>query len=125
MGREQKANAARRAAIGKVADAIAGHYIDRGKIIEMGFAAMLMQAYPDWQEMDKQQRDQLRFAFFAGAQHLFGSMMGSLDPGQEPTEQDMRRMDLINHELGAFIEEFKQRHGITDPDVGPPPQTQQ
>jgi hypothetical protein len=68
---------------------------------------------------------ELRMAFFGGAQHLFGSIMGILDPGEEPTEQDMRRMDLISHELETFIVEFKQRHGINDPDIGPPQQTKQ
>ena len=58
-------------------------------------------------------------AFFGGAQHLFGSIMSILDPGHEPTERDMRRMDLIAHELEAFIHEFMQRNGITDPDIGP------
>lgn len=125
MGREQRANAERREAIGKLADEMAGRFIDRGKIIEMGFAAMIQQTYPGWQTMPKQQLDDLRCAFFGGAQHLMGSIMGTLDPGQEPTERDMRRMDLIHHELEAFIEEYKQRHGITDPDIGPEKQTAQ
>ena len=125
MGREQRANAERREAIGKIADAIAGRFIDRGKIIEMGFATLISQTYPGWETMGKQQLDDLRCAFFAGAQHLLGSIMGTLDPGSEPTEQDMRRMDLIHHELEAFIEEYKQRHGITDPDIGPEKQTAQ
>src|SRR5690606_29496803 len=99
MGREQRANAERREAIGKIADRIAGHYVDRGLIIEMGFAGLISTAYPDWEAMPKDQLDQLRSAFFAGAQHLFGSIMGILDPGEEPTERDLRRMDLINHEL--------------------------
>lgn len=125
MGREQRANAERREAIGKTADQIAGHFIDRGKIIEMGFAEMIHQSYPGWETMPKQQLDELRCAFFAGAQHLLGSIMGTLDPGREPTERDMRRMDLIHHELSSSIDEYKQRHGITDPDIGPAPQTRQ
>ena len=125
MGREQRANAARREAIGKVADQIAGHFVDRGRIIEIGFAAMIEQTYPDWQKMRKQQMDDLRCAFFGGAQHLFGSIMGILDPGEEPTEQDMKRMSLIAHELEAFVHEYKQRNGITDPDIGPEEQTKQ
>lgn len=125
MGREARLNAERREAIGKVADQIAGHFVDRGKIIEIGFAAMVQQSYPDWKKMPKQQMDDLRTTFFAGAQHLWGSIFGILDPGSEPTEQDLRRMDLIHHELEAFIEEYKQRNGITDPDIGPAPQTKQ
>ena len=76
MGREQRANAERREAIGKIADAIAGHFIDRGKIIEMGFAALISQTYPGWETMSKQQLDDLRNAFFAGAQHLPGPVTG-------------------------------------------------
>jgi hypothetical protein len=125
MGREQRANAQRREAIGKVADKIAGHFVDRGRIIELGFAAMIEQSYPGWKTMSAEQRDQLRTAFFAGAQHLFGSIMGMLEPGTEPTEKDLRRMDMIAHELSAFIEEYKQRNGITDPDIGPEEQTKQ
>lgn len=125
MGGNGKVNAQRREAIGKVADALAGHYVDRGLIIAMGFAAMVEASYPEWRSMPKQQYDDLRAAFFCGAQHLFGSIMGILDPDQEPTERDMQRMDLIAHELDSFIEEYKQRHGITDPDIGPPPQTAQ
>ena len=125
MGKQARANAARRERIGKIADAIAGHAVDRGRVIEMGFAAMIEATYPDWQTMPKDQRGDLRMAFFGGAQHLWGSIMGILDPGNEPTERDMRRMDLIAHELDAFISEFKQRHDITDPDIGSPPQTAQ
>jgi hypothetical protein len=125
MGGNGKINAERREAIGKVADKIAGDAVDRGKIIAIGFAAMIQQTYPEWEKMPPSQLDELRMAFFGGAQHLWGSIMGILDPGAEPTERDFRRMDLINHELEAFIEELKQRHGITDPDIGPPPQTVQ
>lgn len=125
MGKQARANAARREAIGKTADAIAGHYVDRGKVIEIGFAAMIEATYPEWKSMPKEQLHDLRMAFFGGAQHLWGSIMGILDPGSEPTERDMRRMDLIAHELEAFIEEFKQRNGITDPDIGAPPKTAQ
>jgi hypothetical protein len=54
----------------------------------------------------------MRLAFMAGAQHLFGSIAGGtsvLDEDQEPTEGDLRRMDLIDQELRGFIEEFKRR----------------
>lgn len=125
MGGNGKINRERREAIGKIADLLAGHYVDRGHIIEMGFATMVAAMYPGWQDMPKQQLDDLRSAFFGGAQHLFGSIMGMLDPGSEPTDRDMRRMDMIAHELNAFIEDYKQRHGITDPDIGPEPQTAQ
>ena len=125
MGREQRANAARREKIGKVADAIAGEYVDRGKIIELGFAGMVSHVFPRWQDMPAEQLSDLRCAFFAGGQHLLGSIMQTLDADHEPTERDLRRLTLIHHELEAFVEELKQRTGQTDPDIGPPPETKQ
>ena len=95
MGGNGKVNAQRREAIGKVADALAGHYVDRGLVIAMGFAAMVEASYPEWRNLPKQQYDDLRAAFFCGAQHLFGSIMGILDSEQEPTERDMRRMAVL------------------------------
>ncbi len=49
-----------------------------------------------------------RLAYFFGAQHLFSSIMGVLDEGTEPTEDDLRRLDLINTELAAFVEGIKE-----------------
>lgn len=46
-------------------------------------------------------------AFFAGAQHLFSSIMAILDPGAEPTEQDLQRMTDIAAELEDWCEEMK------------------
>lgn len=125
MGREQRANAARREAIEAISKAITGRAADRGHIIEAGFAAMIQATYPKWEEMPLDQLKEIRMAFFGGAQHLWGSIMNMLDPGEEPSARDMRRMDLIAHELDAFITEFKQEHGITDPDIGPAEGTRQ
>lgn len=78
--------------------------MDKGLLIEAGFASLMIMAYPN-QTVGPQQRADLRRFFFAGAQHLFGSIMGGLDDGTEETEDDMRRMDLINKELQTFINE--------------------
>lgn len=122
-----KANAVRREALAKIASEITGRFVDQGCIIELGFAAMLSTAFPDgkWKTIPREQVRQLRMAFFGGAQHLFGSLMTMLDDDREPTERDLRRMDLISHELDAFMLEFKQQHGIADPDIGPPAETEQ
>lgn len=112
MGGNGKINAAERERIGKVADALAGHFVDRGLIIEMGFASMIEATYPDWRDMPAHQKDYLRAAFFAGAQHLFGSIMSFLDPGAEPTNRDMVRMEKIARELDAFIRDHVKRHNL-------------
>lgn len=53
------------------------------------------------------QLDEMRKAFFAGAQHLFASIMGILEPGAEPTEKDLVRMDHIDKELREFVSKMK------------------
>jgi hypothetical protein len=51
----------------------------------------------------------MHYAFMAGAQHLFSSIMTILDPEAEPTERDLKRMDLIDQELEAFRKEMELR----------------
>lgn len=94
-----------------LADRLAKHLTDEGKLIEAG-----------WTQYDKLvlspnapqiQRDECRLAFFAGAQHLFGSILGILDPGSEPTDKDLERMSQIHAELQAFIVVFSAKHGVS------------
>lgn len=73
---------------------------DQGKIIEAGWTGYRMGVLPG--DCSQVQIDETRLAFFAGAQHLFASMMSILDPGAEPTENDLKRMDLIHEELNQF-----------------------
>lgn len=51
----------------------------------------------------------MRMAFFAGAQHLWGSINGTLDPGAQPSVDDMRRMEKISDELDKFVAELTAR----------------
>jgi len=81
---------------------------DKGKLIEAG-CLRIVAIHPD---ASPAQLDEMRMAFFAGAQHLFGSMMsmqGMFDEGDEPTENDERRMQFISEELKEFLAEFKLR----------------
>ena len=81
---------------------------DQGKLIEAGWIGLRLAAVPlDAPEI---QLREMRQAFFAGAQHLFFSIMTILDPGSEPTEADLRRMDLIDKELRNFIADFAAKH---------------
>lgn len=84
---------------------------DQGKLIEAGWVGLRIAAIaPDAPAL---QLEEMRNAFFAGAQHLFGSIMNILDSGEEPTEKDMERIGLIDAELRAFIQQFELRHGLT------------
>jgi hypothetical protein len=78
--------------------------IDAGRLIEAGWVGFRMMAVPP--DAPRTQLDAMRLAFFAGAQHLFASIMTVLEPEREPTENDLRRMDQIAKELERFKEEF-------------------
>jgi hypothetical protein len=78
---------------------------NEGKLIEAGWVALRLAAIPP--NAPAIQLQEMRMAFMAGAQHLFASMIGMLDPGLEETSDDMRRMDLIDEELDAFRQELE------------------
>jgi hypothetical protein len=84
--------------------------IDEGKIIEAGWVSM--RALMIAKDAPPLQLDEMRMAFFAGAQHLFTSIMSVMEAGEEPTENDLRRMSSIHAELDTFIEDFKKRHNL-------------
>ena len=87
--------------------------VDNGLLIELGWLSLRRMAVP--LDAPQVQVDEMRQAFFAGAQHLFSSIMGILDPGSEPTAADLRRFDLINSELEAFITLYAAKHGMPMP----------
>ena len=78
---------------------------DEGKVIEMGWVAFLVMTVPE--NASEAQKKDLRRAYFAGAQHLWGSIMLFLESGAEATPADLRRMDQINAELNEFVDELK------------------
>jgi len=84
--------------------------VDQGKLIEAGWVGMRIAAISP--EAGKLQLAEMRLAFFAGAQHLFSSIITILDEDAEPTDEDLRRMDCINTELATFLAEFEKRHGL-------------
>jgi hypothetical protein len=84
--------------------------VDEGKLVEAGWIGMRIAAVPP--DAGQLQLDEMRMAFFAGAQHLFGSIMVILDDEREPTDADLRRMSLISDELDRFIKEFEAKHGL-------------
>jgi hypothetical protein len=49
----------------------------------------------------------MRMAFMTGALHLFTSIITSLNPESEPTQSDLRRMELIDKEFSNFDDELK------------------
>jgi hypothetical protein len=90
-------------------EALSKRLADEGKLIEAGW--MTLRALALSPDASQVQIDEMRMAYMAGAQHLFASIMSVLDPGEEPTDADLRRMDLIEKELAAFREEISHRIG--------------
>lgn len=78
---------------------------NNGKLIEAGWVALRLHAIS--LNAPPIQLYEMRLAYMAGAQHLFSSMIGMLDPEPEETPDDMRRMDLIHAELKDFSKELE------------------
>lgn len=93
--------------ISQAAQEITKKLVDDGKIIEAGWQGLRITVIP--QDASQVQLDEMRMAFFAGAQHLYGSIMNMFDPGTEETPTDLRRMEQIDKELSKFVEELKLR----------------
>lgn len=73
---------------------------DRGLVIEGGWVGLKI--HMGLENAPQNQLDDMRKAFYAGALHLFSSIMTILEPGAEPTEKDEKRLSLINDELEKF-----------------------
>lgn len=77
---------------------------DKGMILEAGWRAFVITS--GLADAPEVQRVEMRKAYYLGAQHLLGSIMSILEPGEEATDGDLHRMDLIKLELDRFMETF-------------------
>lgn len=89
----------------KMIEEMSKRLVDQGKLIEAGFAAFRLLVIPE--NVSRQQLTDMRASFMAGAQHLFASITSILEPGTEPTEKDMERVELISKELERFAKDFE------------------
>lgn len=78
--------------------------VDKGKLIEAGWVGLRLATIP--LDASATQLEEMRNAFFAGAAHLFSSIMTIVEPDAEPTAADMARMSRIQDELDSFIQVF-------------------
>lgn len=74
---------------------------DEGKLIEAGWESFRWMVIPVG--APEIQVREMRGAFFAGAVQLFSSLMSILEPGAEPTDADLGRMDAISKELKGHL----------------------
>jgi hypothetical protein len=96
----------------KMIVAVTRALVDDGKAIEAGWVGLRLTAFSSG--ISQGQMGMLRDCFFAGAQHLMASITAVLDEDEEPTEDDIKRMESIDAELKAFFEDFKKRHNIME-----------
>jgi len=100
----------------KMLEKLSRDLVDRGKLIESGWIAMRAVVFKGNEaRVSARQIVDMRNCFFAGAQHLFASLMTILDGGAEATEKDMDRISLINKELNGFIDELRRAHPPAPP----------
>lgn len=100
-------------------DRIVRDLMDRGRLIEAGFQSLRLIMIPV--EAPVVQVMEMRKAFFAGAQHLFASIMSALESGEEATDKDLRRMSLIQAELDEYVGELKRTFPGDNPHGKPQP----
>ena len=94
----------------QVSSKLTERLVDEKNIIHGGWLGYRLHVLPD--DASEVQVSETRQAFFAGAQHLFASIMNVLDSEVEPTERDLRRMGFIHQELESFIRDFENQHPI-------------
>lgn len=89
----------------KAIDEITKKLTDEGRLIEAGWRSLQIVLFPNG--ASQIQLKEMRKAYFAGAQHLYASIMAFMEEGEEPTDTDMRRMASIDNELKFFADELK------------------
>ena len=85
-------------------EALTKRLADQGLLIESGWQALRLQVIP--LNASDVQVTEMRKAFFAGAQHLFASIVGMVDEDLDPTPDDLRRVELVHKELEGFVAEL-------------------
>lgn len=97
----------KRRVIDQAAHDLTKELTEHGKLVEAGFA--LFAHYTIAKDAPSVQLSEMRLAFMAGAEHVFSSIMNMLDPGDEPTAADLRRMELISKEIDGWRAKLSER----------------
>lgn len=88
----------------RIAQDLMHRLVNEGRIISGGLAAYLViNEIPE----DDPRVPMIRDAYMASAQHLFASIMGTLDEGDDITPADLDRLDKIHAELDAWRKAYE------------------
>lgn len=77
----------------------------QGKIIEAGWLSFRYMVIPD--NASDVQITETRRGFYAGATHLFQSLMAGLSDGSEVQPEDEERIAAIAGEIEGYLEELQ------------------
>jgi hypothetical protein len=95
----------------RYAERLARDWADKGQLVEGGWRAMRQLLLPNMQHSTKEDFEAAaRKIFFLGADHVFASIIGMMEPGYAETDADMRRMGNLQEELAAFRLSLASRH---------------
>jgi len=94
----------------RYADAYALKLIKDGALIEAGFSVIEKRLKEEGKGVKV--RNEAKAMFFAGAQHIFATIVRVLEPGAEATDNDVRVMEQISVELEAHEAMIKARFGV-------------
>jgi hypothetical protein len=81
-----------------VVEAILKRMANEGRLIEGGWLSFLEFVPPN---TTAQQVNLLKLAYYCCAEHLFNSIMTIMDEDREPTENDLKKMSLLQKEISA------------------------
>lgn len=93
--------------LSEAATVVTRKLVDDGRLIEAGFEMFRDLVIP--KDASDVQITEMKLAFMAGAQHLYGSMMVVFDKDAEPTVADLNRMEQIHKELFRWKTQLEQR----------------
>jgi hypothetical protein len=96
----------------EIVDTLVQEAASDGRLIEAGWVALRHLVIPE--DASDVQVSEMKMAYMSGAQHLWASIFSIMDPDAEPTDEDLRRMELIHKELEKFREEMELRFDRTE-----------
>lgn len=86
---------------------IAKDLVERKMLMEAGVRVLLTMNLPENHD------EAMRFAFFAGADHIFSVMMNNIDDGPSPGQEEIILMSRIHDELENWRKTALAVTGIT------------
>lgn len=93
-------------------DRLTQELTDRGKLIEAGWLGLRFTAIED-EDASHVQLEEMRMSFFAGAAHLFNTLVINVESGAKTKKSDIKRISLIDAELREFRDQIALRTTVT------------